>query len=76
MRDDLCECLLIWRERMIGNIKTDQLTFPIELFAFIHVVDIGQRDGFRDASDRAEQTELSRFRRAEMITADGDDAFQ
>ena len=54
MRDDLCQRGLIRRERMIGNVKTDEFTFPIELFALIHVIDIGQCNGFRDTGHRAE----------------------
>ena len=61
---------------MIGNIESDQLTFPVEHFTTVNIIYLGQRDRFDNTRHAAKETHLSRFSGAEVVAADGDDAIQ
>ena len=64
--DDLGELFLIGRERMIREIQADQIPFPVEHLALVHIVDFGQDDGFHNTGLRAEERHLPGSNSLEM----------
>jgi hypothetical protein len=61
---------------VIGDIQADQLTFPVEHLAAIHICDIRQHDRFGHTGCPAEETHLSGFCCPEVIAAYGNETVQ
>ena len=59
LTDNLCKGLLIGREWMIGDIKADEFTFPIQHLTLIHIADIRELDILQNAGDLTEERHLS-----------------
>ena len=74
--DDLRQSGLIFIERMIGDVKPDELALPVEHLALVHVVDFGQADLFNDTSGGAKETHLPGIGGAEVIAGDGNNAVE
>ena len=72
--DEFGQHFLVGRERVVGEVHADEFALPVEGFAAIHVLDIGQADVFDHARARAEQAHLSGVGGAEVRAADSRDA--